>query len=164
VKVAELNLRDSGGFVRPIAGTIQTRTVETGQYVQAGYVMATLLQSDPMLLRFNVEPSEAPRLKNGMAVEFTMPRDAAPVHREINLVSAAADPVSHLVAITGLVGLERRAHRTGFAPARSATSRLDVAAPREAPVVPRTATRATHGYVVYTVDNDVAKEVPVTPA
>jgi len=48
-------------FRAPIAGTIQTRTVETGQYVQAGYVMATLLQSDPMLLRFNVEPSEAPR-------------------------------------------------------------------------------------------------------
>ncbi|HEY8077206.1 MAG TPA: efflux RND transporter periplasmic adaptor subunit, partial [Labilithrix sp.] len=55
VKVAQVNLRDA--YARaPIDGVIQTRTVETGQYVNTGYLMATLLQSDPLLLRFQVEP------------------------------------------------------------------------------------------------------------
>ena len=70
VKTAELNLRDSS--VRaPIAGIIQTRTIETGQYVPAGYVMATLLRRDPLLLRFQVEPSartyEAPYIERNIA-------------------------------------------------------------------------------------------------
>ena len=43
------------------SGMIQRRTVETGQYVPAGYVMATLLQTDPMLLKFQVLPQDAPR-------------------------------------------------------------------------------------------------------
>src|SRR5205814_4363924 len=65
LKVAQANLLDS--FVRaPIEGTIQTRTVETGQYVNPDYLMATLLRSDPMLLRFQVEPQDAPRLKPEM--------------------------------------------------------------------------------------------------
>jgi membrane fusion protein, multidrug efflux system len=65
LKTAQVNLRDSS-VVAPIDGIIQTRTVETGQYVQAGYLMATLLRNDPMLLRFTVEPDDAPRLKVGM--------------------------------------------------------------------------------------------------
>ena len=43
----------------PVSGTIQTRTVETGQYVQAGSVLATLVQRDPLLLRFQVAEHEA---------------------------------------------------------------------------------------------------------
>jgi len=50
---ARLNLRDA--LVRaPVSGIIQTRTVQTGQYVQLGTVLATLVQRDPLLLRFQV--------------------------------------------------------------------------------------------------------------
>jgi len=53
LSLAQLNLSDSS--VRALeAGIIQTRTVETGQYVQAGTVLATLLRRDPLLLRFHV--------------------------------------------------------------------------------------------------------------
>ncbi|HEX6161438.1 MAG TPA: efflux RND transporter periplasmic adaptor subunit, partial [Thermoanaerobaculia bacterium] len=43
---ARLNLRDA--FVRaPVSGIIQTRTVQTGQYVPVGTAIATLVQRDP---------------------------------------------------------------------------------------------------------------------
>src|SRR5262249_10934576 len=65
LRVAELNLRDS--MVRaPVAGVVQTRTVQQGQYLQPGAVLATILQRDPMLLRFQVAEQDAPRLKTDM--------------------------------------------------------------------------------------------------
>ncbi len=77
LKGAELNLRDSS--VRaPMDGIVQTRTIETGQYVQAGYIMATLLRKDPMLLRFQVQPDRMKnRLGNGGEAFFRIRRSAA---------------------------------------------------------------------------------------
>ncbi len=161
LKTADLNLRDSA--VRaPIAGTIQTRTVETGQYVQAGYVMATLLKNDPMLLRFQVEPQDAPRLKPGMAVSFTMRETQRSFTAKISLVAGAADLTTHMVGVTAQVDATDN-HTYWLRPGSFCDVSLDVGAQRDAPVIPRTATRATdHGYVVYVSENDVAKEVPVT--
>lgn len=161
LKVAELNLRDSS--VRaPIAGTIQTRTVETGQYVQTGYVMATLLKNDPMLLRFQVEPQEAPRLKTGMPVGFTMRETQRSFTAKITLVAGAADLTTHMVGVTAQVDSTDN-HTYWLRPGSFCDVSLDIGAQRDAAVIPRTATRATdHGYVVYIADGDVAKEVPVT--
>ena len=153
VKVAELNLRDS--FVKaPLGGTIQTRTVETGQYVQAGYVMATLLKSDPLLLRFQVEPSEAPRLKAGMKAKFTLRETQREFTASITLVSAAADPTTHMVGVTAQIDASD-GHTYWLRPGSFCDVSVDVGATREAPVIPRTATRATdHGYVVFIADQD----------
>ena len=71
-----LRLRRIVGQVRdayvkaPKAGTIQTRSVETGQFVQPGTVLATLVQRDPLLLRFQVPEAEAGRLTKGMPAAF----------------------------------------------------------------------------------------------
>ena len=55
---AKLNLHDA--YVRaPLAGLVQTRTVQTGQYVQPGTILATLVRRDPLLLRFQVTESDA---------------------------------------------------------------------------------------------------------
>jgi len=153
VKVAELNLRDS--LVKaPLGGTIQTRTVETGQYVNAGFVMATLLKSDPLLLRFQVEPSEAPRLKPGMQAKFTMRETQREFTAAITLVSAAADPTTHMVGVTAQVDATD-GHTYWLRPGSFCDVTIDVGATREAPVIPRTATRATdHGYVVFVADQD----------
>jgi membrane fusion protein, multidrug efflux system len=161
LKVAELNLRDSA--VRaPIEGVIQTRTVETGQYVNAGYVMATLLKSDPMLLRFQVEPLEAPRLKAGMAVDFSLRETQRKFTAKINLVAGAADPATHMVGVTAQVD-SSEGHTYWLRPGSFADVSIDVGATREAPVIPRGATRATdHGYVVYVAEEGVVREVPVT--
>ena len=44
--------------------------------------MATLLRADPMLLRFQVEPQDAPRLKPGMTATFTMRETQRTYHGE----------------------------------------------------------------------------------
>jgi len=161
LKVAQLNLRDA--FVRaPMDGTIQTRTVETGQYVNTGYLMATLLRSDPILLRFQVEPENAPRLKPGMDVTFTMREVQDDTFKaKISLVAGAADPTSHTVPVTAQV--DAGSKKYWLRPGSFAEVTIDVGAKREAPVIPRSATRATdHGYVVYTVEKGAAVEKVVT--
>jgi membrane fusion protein, multidrug efflux system len=160
LKVAQLNLRDA--FVRaPMDGTIQTRTVETGQYVNTGYLMATLLREDPLLLRFQIEPENAPRLKPGMPVTFTMREVQDTFKAKITLVAGAADPTSHTVPVTAQVDTENKKY--WLRPGSFCDVSIDVGAKREAPVIPRSATRATdHGYVVYVVENGAAVEKVVT--
>ncbi len=160
VKIAELNLRDSA--VRaPIEGVIQTRTVETGQYVQAGYVMATLLRPEPLLLKFPVEPLEAPRLKPGMVAEFTLRETTRTFTAKLTLVAAAADPATHMVGVTAQV--DPGEHQYWLRPGSFADVSVNVGATRDSIVVPRAAVRATdHGYVGYVVDGDVAHERVVT--
>ncbi len=151
LKGAQLNMRDSE-VKAPMDGIIQTRTVETGQYVQAGYVMATLLQTNPMLLRFQVEPQDAPRIKPGMVATFTMRESNQTYTAKITLVSGAADPTAHMVPITAEV--EDTGHRFWLRPGSFCDVELDIGAQRDAPLIPRVAARATdHGYVAYVVTN-----------
>jgi len=161
VKTAQLNLRDA--FVRaPMDGVIQTRTIETGQYVSTGYLMATLLREEPLLLHFQVEPENAPRLKPDMPVTFTI-REVADTTftAKITLVAGAADPTSHTVPITAQVDGENKKY--WLRPGTFCEVSIDVGAKREAPVIPRSATRATdHGYVVYVVENGAAVEKIIT--
>ena len=160
LKSAEVNLHDS--FVRaPIEGTIQTRTVETGQYVNVGYLMATLLRSDPMLLRFQVEPQDAPRLKPGMPVSFALRETDTQYKAKITLVAAAADPATHTVGVTAEVDRENKKY--WLRPGSFCDVTIDVGASRQAVVIPRASTRATdHGYVVYVVEGNAAIEKVVT--
>jgi RND family efflux transporter MFP subunit len=160
LKVAQVNLRDA--YVRaPMEGAIQTRTVETGQYVNAGYLMATLLRAEPMLLRFQVEPQDAPRLKPGMPVSFAMRETQTEYKAKISLVAAAADPTTHTVGVTAEVDSENKKY--WLRPGSFCDVTIEVGATREAPLIPRAATRATdHGYVVYVVQGPTAVEKVVT--
>jgi membrane fusion protein, multidrug efflux system len=160
LKVASVNLRDA--YVRaPMTGVMQTRTVETGQYVQVGYLMATLLRDEPMLLRFSVEPSDAPRLKAGMVVSFTMRETQRQYQAKITLVSGAAEAATHTVGVTAEVNSE--GHKYWLRPGSFCDVSINVGATRDAPLIPRTAARATdHGYIVYVVKDDVASERAVT--
>jgi membrane fusion protein, multidrug efflux system len=156
LKTAQLNLRDSS--VRaPMEGVIQTRTIETGQYVQPGYVMATLLRSEPLLLRFQLEPREAPRVKPGATASFTMRETLRKFTARITLVAASADPATHMVAVTGEVNDD--GHKYWLRPGSFCDVTLDLSSSRDAPIIPRLAARATdHGYIAYVVEGDVARE------
>ncbi|HTQ04565.1 MAG TPA: efflux RND transporter periplasmic adaptor subunit [Polyangiaceae bacterium] len=160
LKTAQVNLRDA--FVRaPIDGTIQTRTVETGQYVNTGYLMATLLNPNPLLLKFQVEPDTAPRLKPGMPVTFNLRETEGDFTAKITLVAGAADDATHTVAVTAEVDTTNKKY--WLRPGSFCEVTIDVGATRDAPVIPRAATRATdHGYVVYVVDGTKATEKVVT--
>jgi len=148
--VAELNLRDS--YVRaPIGGVVQTRTVQTGQYLQPGATLATILQRDPMLLRFQVSEQDAPRLKNEMVANLTLKESARTYTARITLVAGAADPNTRLVPVTAQV--DQTDHQYWLRPGAFCEVVVPIDAPRLAIVVPTMSVHPTEkGNVVYVVD------------
>lgn len=152
---AKLNLRDA--FVSaPVAGTIQTRTVQTGQYVQPGSVLATLVRRDPLLLRFQVTEQEAPALVLGMPVKFTVAEADRDYRAKITHVAASASMSSRMVPVTAEVDDPQRDQ---LRPGVFAHVSIPVAAERRAPVVPQTAIRPSErGFLSFVVEDGKARE------
>lgn len=157
LRTSELNLRDS--FARaPMNGVIQTRTVQTGQYIPTGAVLATLLQRDPLLLRFAVAEEDAPRIKPGMTATFTLRESQRSYEAKITLVSGAADPKSHLVPVTAEV--QEKEHQYWLRPGAFCEVVVPIGnAARTNPVIPELAIRPNEkGFLAYVVENNVAHE------
>jgi membrane fusion protein, multidrug efflux system len=152
---AQLDRRDAD--VRaPVAGILQTRTVRTGQYVQPGTVLATLIQRDPLLLRFDVPERDATGLRPGMPVDFGGGADQKPYRAEIKLVATAADPSTRMVKVTAEVTDERRAELRAGSFAR-VTAQMGTTT--DAVVIPQTAIRPSEkGFLAYVVENGKASE------
>lgn len=152
---ADLNLRDA--FVRaPLPGMIQTRTVQTGQYVQAGTVLATIVRRDPLLLRFQIPEKESERLHAGMVANFVLSDDQLPYQAKISHVAEAADPASRMVAVTALI---EHPNRPALRPGAFARVTIPVGSTMNAPVVPQTAIRPSEkGFLAYVVEGGVARE------
>jgi membrane fusion protein, multidrug efflux system len=155
VNAAKLNLRDA--FVRaPVSGIIQTRTVETGQYVPVGTVMATLMRRDPLLLRFQVPEQDAMPLRNGMIVRFNVAEDATSHEARVTHVAAAASQASRMVDVTSNV---INPNRPELRPGAFARVTVPVGSTREAPVVPQTAIRPSEkGFLAYVVKDGAAEQ------
>ena len=156
---ARLNLKDA--FVRaPVAGVIETRTVQTGQYVQPGAVLATLVRRDPLLLRFKVPESESARLRLGLVARFHTPEVDRPFTAKITHVGQAADPRSRMVDVTAEVNDERKEE---LRPGAFAEVTVPIQSAK-APVISQTAIRPSErGFLAYVVgEGDVAVERVVT--
>jgi len=155
LKLAQLNLEDSQ--VKAAAeGVIQTRNVQTGQYLQAGAVIATLLQRDPMLLHFNVTTAEAPRLKIGMPADFNLKESQQAYTAKITLVGGSADPESRLVPITAEIDSARK---FWLRPGSFATVSVKLTSQRQFPMIPQSAARPSdRGFVAFVVEGDTAHE------
>jgi multidrug efflux system membrane fusion protein len=149
--VAELNLRDSA--VRaPIAGIVQTRTVQQGQFLQPGAVLATILQRDPMLLRFQVTEQDAPRLKPGMEADIQLKESPRSFTSKITLVADSADPTTRMVPITAQV--DATDHTYWLRPGAFCEVTVPVGAARPGIVVPALAVQPTEkGNIVYVIDD-----------
>jgi RND family efflux transporter MFP subunit len=156
---AKLNLRDA--FVRaPVSGIIQTRTVETGQYVPVGTVMATLVRRDPLLLRFQVPEQEAMPLRPGIIARFSVAEDEKVHQARITHVAAAASQASRMVEVTANV---LNANRPELRPGAFARVTVPIGAPRNAPVIPQTAIRPSEkGFLAYTISDGVARQRVLT--
>ncbi|MDY7231038.1 efflux RND transporter periplasmic adaptor subunit [Hyalangium rubrum] len=152
---AELNLRDA--YVRaPMDGVLQTRTVQTGQYVNPGYVMATLLRRDPLLLRFRVPEADVARLQPGMEARFTVRTDGRTYTGKITHVAAAADDQSRMVPVTAEVKGEEA---TALRPGAFASVSVPVETSKGSPVIPQTAVRPSErGFLAFVVEGDKARE------
>jgi len=151
LRVAELNLRDA--FVRaPIGGVVQTRTVQTGQYLQPGAVLATIIQRDPLLLRFAVAQQDAPRLKADMPCALTMRESPRAYTAKITLVGGAADPNTRLIPVTAQI--DQTDHQYWLRPGAFCEVSVPIGDARDAIVVPSMSVQPTEkGNVVYVVDD-----------
>jgi membrane fusion protein, multidrug efflux system len=152
---AELDRRDASVHA-PVAGVLQTRSVRTGQYVQPGTVLATLIQRDPLLLRFDVPEREAAGLRPGMKVVFGGGAGEEPYSAVIKLVTTAADPSTRMVKVTAEVDDPRKATLRAGSFARVA---VQMGTSTGAVVIPQTAIRPSEkGFLAYVVADGVAAE------
>lgn len=150
--LAQLNLRDA--YVRsPIAGTVQTRTVMTGQFAQPGTVLATILRAEPMLLRFEVPEADAARVRAGMLARFTTPGIAATLEGKITHVAAAASASSRMVPVIA----EVTSPPAELRPGAFAEVSVPVGTTADAPVIPETSIRPSDkGFLAYVVEGERA--------
>lgn len=155
LNLANLNLRDA--FVRPpVSGVVQTRTVRTGQYVQPGTVLATLIRRDPMLLRFQIPELDAVRLRPGMTASFTTGEADMRYTSTITSVGEGADPDSRMITVTATI---RDPQRTNLRPGTFAQVTIPVEEITGAPVIPQISVRASeHGFLAFVIVDSVAQE------
>jgi membrane fusion protein (multidrug efflux system)/multidrug efflux system membrane fusion protein len=152
---AALDLRDA--YVKaPIAGEVQTRGVETGQYVQVGAVLATMVRRDPLQLRFKVGEAEAARFGKDHPISLTVEGGGKPYTAVVKHVAAVADATTRMVDVTAEVDDPDRAQ---LRPGGFAEVTVPVGAAIEAPVVPESAVRPSEkGFLAYVVEGEQAKE------
>ncbi|MBI4860681.1 MAG: efflux RND transporter periplasmic adaptor subunit [Candidatus Riflebacteria bacterium] len=155
LNLSEVDLRES--CVRsPVDGVIQTRQAQTGQFVQRGSTITTLLRRDPLLLRFSVPAVEAARIHGGMTVRFTVAGFANPFRAVVSHVAAQADPNSRMVTVTARVD---DPGREALKPGSFAEVTVPIDAEVENPVIPQSAVRPSErGFLVFLYENGVARE------
>ncbi len=139
----------------PLAGTVQSRDVQTGRYVQPGTLLATLVRRDPLLLRFRVPEAEAERLHAGLEARFRVA--GSPVERKARLIHVAesANEDTRMVEVTAEVLRPDAALRPGA----FAEVSVPVGDSAERPVVPQSAVRPSErGFLAYVVKDGKAQE------
>lgn len=159
LQLAEVNLRDA--YVRaPVAGVIQTRTVQTGQFVQPGAVLATLLRREPLLLKCEVPEQEAPRLQKGMPVAFRVAGSTAEHIAVISHVGGAASASSRMVPVIARI---EDADDSALRPGAFAEVRVQTGQESETLVIPQTAIRPSErGFLAFVVEGEIARERVLT--
>jgi multidrug efflux system membrane fusion protein len=155
--IANQNLSRSS--VRPSrAGVINTRAVQTGQFVQPGNVLATLVDTSRLRLRFKVGDAESLRARKQQTVKF---RVASLGAREFTAtvyhVSDMADPATRQVEVMAWVKNPGEL-KPGFFTEVTLASETR----KGALVVPEGAIQASDkGFVTYVVQQGKAQLRPV---
>jgi multidrug efflux system membrane fusion protein len=152
---AERNLADATPSA-PVAGVIQTRTVQTGQYVQPGVLLATLVRRDPLLLRFKVPESDAMRLRPGLEARFQVRNEDQPYRARLVHVAERAEESSRMVDVTARVDDPAMSK---LLPGTFAQVIVPVGSAPNTPVIAETAVRPSErGFLAFVIDGEVARE------
>jgi len=155
--IAKQNLRRSE--VRPqVPGIINTRTVDTGQFVRAGTVLATIVDSSRLRLRFKLSEAESLHATVGGNVTFRVaplgPRDFT---ARIYHVGKIADTTTRQVEVLAWVDSMGELKPGFFAEVTLAGEER-----KSALVIPEGAIQASErGFVTYVVENGTAKLRPI---
>jgi len=140
----------------PVSGIIQTRTVRTGEFVQTGTLVATLVRRDPLLLTFLIPDDEARPLCPGLEATFRIRDDTASYRAVITAVAESADPVTRMVSVTGEVTDE---HRERLRPGSFAEVTVRLGESEILPAIPQIAIRPSErGFLAFVVEDSVARE------
>ena len=145
--------------VRPqVPGVIDTRTVDTGQFVRTGAVLATIVDSSRLRLRFKVSEAESLRARVGGDVTFRVaPLGPRQFTARIYHVGRIADPTTRNVEVLGWVDNPGELKPGFFAEVTLAGERRE-----HALVVPEGAVQASEqGFVTYVVDKGTARVRPI---
>jgi len=142
----------------PKGGEINSRTVDTGRYVKAGDVLATLVDTSRLRLRFKLSEAESLRVQGGGEVAFRV--GAIGLHDftgKVYHVSGVADPATRQVEVLAWV------RNPGILkPGFFAEVRLAGEIRRDALVVPEGAVQASErGFVAYVVEEGTARARPI---
>lgn len=140
------------------SGIINTRTVDTGQFVRAGTVLATIVDASRLRLRFKVSEAESLRADVGGEVAFRVaplgPRDFT---ARIYHVGRLADPTTRQVEVLGWVENPGVLKPGFFAEVTLAGEER-----KHALVVPEGAIQASEqGFVTYVVEGGRASLRPI---
>jgi multidrug efflux system membrane fusion protein len=155
--IAKQNLARSE--VRPqVSGVIDTRTVDTGQFVRTGTVLATIVDSSRLRLRFKVSEAESLRAAVGANVTFRVaPLGPRGFTARIYHVGRIADPTTRNVEVLGWVDNPGELKPGFFAEVTLAGERRE-----DALVVPESAVQASEqGFVTYVVEGGQAHVRPI---
>jgi multidrug efflux system membrane fusion protein len=141
-----------------VAGVIDTRSVDTGQFVRMGTVLATIVDSSRLRLRFKVSEAESLRATVGGSVSF---RVAALGSRDFTAriyhVGRIADTTTRQVEVLGWVDNPGELKPGFFAEVTLAAERRE-----HALVVPESAIQASEqGFVTYVVEGGAARLRPI---
>jgi multidrug efflux system membrane fusion protein len=139
------------------AGIIDRKSVDTGQYVNAGDSLATLVDTRRLKLSFKVAESESARLAVGSRITFKV--KALPGREfegSLYHVGEVADPASRMVECLAWVDNRGRTLRPGY----FAEVAAEIEEKRASIVVPQTAVLPTErGFVAFVVGaGDTAEE------
>lgn len=157
--LAKLNLRDA--YVpAPVSGTMQSRTVKTGQYVQAGTVIATMVRRDPLLLKFAVPDQEAQRLRTGQIATFSTRDSRETYEARITAVTDFADPATRMITVTAEVTDPRRSE---LHPGAFAEVTVSMGESTPLPVIPQLCIRPSErGFLAFVIEDSIAHERVLT--
>ncbi len=157
--LAKLNYKDSR-VPAPVSGLIQARIARTGQYLQVGTVIATMVRRDPLLLKFSVPANEAQALKPGLDAKFTVRDNSDTLHAKITAVAESADPTTRMIAVTAEVVDEAP---EDLRPGIFAEVTVLLGESKQLPVIPQVSIRPSEkGFLAFVVDDSVARERVLT--
>jgi multidrug efflux system membrane fusion protein len=157
LEIALQNLRRSE--VRPSrAGAIDTRTVDTGQFVQVGEILATVVDPRRLRLRFKLSESESLKVGKDQTVGFAVASLGEQLFTaKVYHVGDVADPATRQVEVLAWVD-----NPGTLKPGFFAEVTLAIEAHRGATVVPEGAVQASErGFVIYVVEEGRARQRPV---
>lgn len=143
----------------PRAGVINTRSVDTGQFVQVGTVLGSLVDIGRLRLRFKVSEAESLAVSEGQTVSFRVAAlGEREFHPQIYHISEVADPATRQVEVLAWVK-NPGVLKPGFFAEVTLATRMH----QGAVVVPEGAVQASErGFVAYVVDSGgIARQRPV---